>query len=296
MNFPVSDIYPEHDCYVTGASYAGLPRNHTMMYISLKVGHLIENLRNHEGCLCFIDKGIDVPKEIENKNTIIRCNNPAYEYSIFATQFQKKVIEEELKYGYSLTKGGYYVGTNVKIGENAIIEPNVLIGHNVVIGNNAIIMSGSVIKRAIIGDNFLCNENAVIGNYSFTQAVDDNGNKFRIPALGMVRIGNNVEVGACNDIAIGACGDTVLDDYVKLDSLIHIGHESHLHANTEITAGGIVSGFVEMGENSYLGVNSCIRNRIELGDNCIIGMGAVVTKKVDNSTTVVGNPARVFNK
>jgi UDP-3-O-[3-hydroxymyristoyl] glucosamine N-acyltransferase len=101
-----------------------------------------------------------------------------------------------------------------------------------------------------------------------------------------------VEVGACNDVAIGACGDTVLEDYVKLDGLVHVGHDAHLRKNTEVTAGAIIAGFVEMEEHSYLGVNSSIKNRIRLGANCIVGMGANVTKSVDENVTVVGNPAK----
>ena len=105
-----------------------------------------------------------------------------------------------------------------------------------------------------------------------------------------------MEIGACNDVAIGACGDTILEDFVKLDGLVHIGHEAHLCKNTEITAGAIVAGFVEMKEHSYLGINSSIRNRIKLGENCIIGMGAVVTKDVVEGSTVAGNPARLFQR
>lgn len=296
MQFYVNRVFPQYDFTITGASYAGEPRNNTMMYITGKVAHLIENLYGHRNCLCFVEKGVDVPKKIDDDNAVIYCENPAYSYACFAVEVQKEIRREEQAEGYELTDAGYYTGANVKIGRNAYIEPNVLIGHGVVIGENAVIMSGSVIKHAVIGDDFLCNENAVIGDYSFTQAEDKVGNKFRIPAMGRVIIGNHVEVGACNDVAMGACGDTILEDYVKLDGLVHIGHEAHLHRNVEVTAGAIVAGFVELNERSYLGVNSCMRNRISIGSDAVIGMGAVVTKSVENGMTVVGNPARPFQK
>ena len=69
-----------------------------------------------------------------------------------------------------------------------------------------------------------------------------------------------------------------------------------MHKNTEITAGGIVAGFVEIGSHAYLGINSSIKNRISLGENCIVGMGANVTKPVEANITVAGNPARPFIK
>lgn len=296
MKFPVSRLYKQFDFDVTGASYAGAPRDGTMMYITAKVGHLIENLRGHKHCLCFVDEHADVPPELEADNAIIRCENPAYSYAEFAAEFEKEIRRGEQRYGYTLTEGGYYIGRSVTIGRNALIEPNVLIGHGVEIGDNAVILAGSVIKRAKIGDDFLCNENAVIGVNSFTMVEDDNGNRCRIPTLGRIVIGNHVEIGVCDNVAAGACGDTVIEDYVKLDALVYIGHEAHLHNNAEITAGGVVGGFADLKERAYLGINSSIRNRISIGGHCVIGMGSVVTKSVPDERTVVGNPARLFEK
>lgn len=296
MQYSVKNISNEYDFYINGASYAGAARDNTMMYISKKVEYLVKGLFGRKECLVFLETGIEVPEEFRKENCFIFCDNPQLSYAKFATMFANEERKQEMEWGYTLTNAGYYVGKHVTIGKNAYIEPNVVIGHNVSIGDNAVILAGAVIKHAVIGDDFLCNENAVIGDYSFTMADDENGNKYRIPALGRVVIGNCVEVGACNDVAIGACGDTVLEDYVKLDGLIHIGHEAHLHKNTEITAGVIVAGFVEMGEHSYLGINSSIKNRIHLGANCIIGMGSNVTKAVEADMTVAGNPARPFVK
>lgn len=296
MKLNVNSISEKYDFYITGASYAGEPRNNTMMYISKKVERLVDELFGKEHCLIFVETGMKIPKKLEEKNCFVFSKNPQYEYAKYAAKFALKQRIEEEMYGYKLTDKGYYIGTNVVIGKDSYIEPGVLIGHNVKIGDNAIILAGSKIKHAIIGDNFLCNENAVIGDYSFTMSEDDEGNKFRIPSLGRVIIGNNVEIGACNDVAIGACGDTILEDYVKLDGLVHIGHEVHLKKNTEITAGAIIAGFVNMGEHSYLGINSSVKNRISLGANCVVGMGANVTKGVDENIIVVGNPAKPFIK
>ena len=296
MQYSVKNICEDYDFDIVGASYAGAPRDNTMMYISKKVEHLVKGLSQVKDCLIFLENGIVVPEQYQKDNCFIYSDNPQLAYAKFATKFAEEQRRQEKEWGYTLTADGYYIGRNVVIGKNAYIEPNVLIGHNVIIGEDAVILAGAVIKHAIIGDNFLCNENAVIGDYSFTMAVDENGNKFRIPALGRVIIQNSVEIGACNDIAMGACGDTILEDCVKLDGLIHIGHEAHLGKNTEITAGAIVAGFVEMGENVYLGVNSSIKNRISLGDDCVIGMGSNVTKSVDSGIVVAGNPARPFMK
>jgi len=289
--------YKNGSLYIKGASYVGEPRNNTIMYVSLKVGYLLKNLVGYTGCIVFTENGIEVEdKSILDRNLVLFTENPQLSYAQFASFIENEFFEVTRQKRFLLTDGGYYVGEDVEIGDGAYIEPGCLIGHGVKIGKKAKILAGSKITHSIIGDNFISNENAIIGNNSFTMVDDEHGNKFRIPAMGRVVIGNNVEVGACNDISRGACGDTVLEDYVKLDGLVHVGHEAHLHKNVEVTAGAIIAGFVNIGEHGYLGVNTSIRNRISLGDKCLIGMGAVVTKAIDNKTTVVGNPARTFVK
>ena len=140
-------------------------------------------------------------------------------------------------------------------------------------------------------------ENLVnVGANGFTMANDENGNKIRIYSLGKVVIGNNVEIGAHDNVSRGSGGDTVIEDNVKIDALIHIGHDAHLHKNVEITAGAVVGGFVDAQEGAYIGINSVIRNRVTLGAQSFIGMGATVTKSVPAGITVVGNPAKPFEK
>ncbi len=274
-------------------SYAGAPEDYSAMYITKKVDYLLDCLRGHTGCLVFTEKGIAIPSEIEAKNTIRISETPSLDYAQYVTAIWEKKTAEEAKRKYVLTEDGYYLGENVQIGENAYIEPGVLLGHNVIIGNNCTILAGAVIKKARIGHGFICNENATIGGYSFTMTVDKSGNKYRIPTMGSVAIGNNVEIGAHNTIAAGSNGKTQIDDYVKLDSFVYIAHDVHLHKNVELTSGVTVGGFANIRENVYVGMNATIRNRITIGRNAIIGMGATVTKSFEDNVTLIGNPARV---
>ena len=273
-----------------GTSYAGEPRDNTFMYIGCKVAYLIECLNGSKNCLVFTETGISVPERVAENNIIVYTNTPQYDYAIFATEYDRRIQKKNRNRQYKMINGSY-IGENVSIGEESYIEPGCLIDHDVVIGRNALILSGSRIRNAIIGDNFICNENAVIGDSSFTMTKDPNGNIIRIPSLGRVIIHNNVEVGACNNITSGACGDTILEDNVKLSGLIYIGHEAHIRKNTQMTPGVTVTGFVDMGENSYVGAGAQIKNRLKLGNNSFIGIGATVIRNVDDCSTVVGNPA-----
>ena len=296
MSYKVNVVIPDCHYEIIGASYVGEPRSNTVMYISKKIEPMIENLSKVRESLIFAENGISIPERIKKDNYLICTDNPQREYAEFVSKLFKSRLEKERKRKYKLKDGGYYIGENVSIGRNSYIEPGCLIGHDVVIGEDACILAGTIIKNSIIGDSLLANEYAVIGAYGFTIAEDKDGNKFRIPTLGRVKIGNSVEVGVHDNISCGSCGDTLIDDYVKLDALVHIGHDAHLHDNVEITAGGIIGGFVDVGENSYAGINVCVRNRISVGEHCVIGMGSTVTKAILPGVTVIGNPAKIYER
>ncbi len=292
----VSELYPQYNFEVIGASYAGKPKNNTVMYVTKKVEKLIDNLKDVSNCLCFCEKGMCVDQHIIEKNGIVFTDTPQLDYTIVINKLFHKIKEEDKKRKFTLMEAGFYLGENVKLGENCYIEPGVVIGHDVIIGNNANIFAGAVIKNAVIGNNFQCNENAVVGNYGFNMVEDEKGNKVRIPSLGRVIIGNNVEVGACTDIARGTGNDTIIEDNVKIDSLVHVGHDAFIKKNVEITAASVIGGFTILEEKAYMGINSCIKNRKHVGKNTVIGMGAVVTKELDDNKVYVGNPARILTK
>lgn len=280
------------DFEIIGASYIGNPKPNTVMYISRKIEDQIANLADVQNCVVFAEEGIDIPEKIQQNHAVMTVKNPQLHYAKFAAEFEKLIREYDTGRKLKQVEGGYYVGENVVIGENSYLEPGCQIWHDVSIGRNARILANTVIRNAVIGNNFICNENATIGNYGFTMAKDGNHDIIRIPSLGKVVIGNNVEIGANNDINRGACGDTIIDDSVKLDGLVHIGHEAHICKNVEISAGTIISGFVTIKENTYVGVNACIKNRVEIDENVLIGMGSVVTRKIKAERSVFGNPAR----
>lgn len=292
MQYDVSKINPQYHFFVDGVSYIGKPESGTVMYVSKKVEQLVKNLSGMNSCLIFAENNVLVPDEIQKDNCFVFTDNPQLEYAQFLSTFEKEKNIEDAKRKYTLVDGGYYLGENVSIGMCSYIEPGCLIGHDVIIGDRARILYGSVIKHAVIGNDFLCNEYAVIGANGFTIAEDSLGNKLRIPTLGSVIIGNDVEIGAHDNISCGSAGNTVVEDYAKIDALVHIGHDVHICRNAEITAGGIVGGFDEIGEHVFMGINACTRNRIQIGDNSVVGMGAVVTRSICAQSIVVGNPAK----
>lgn len=281
---------------ITGVSYAGKPLDNTAMYITKKVEHLVKNLDGVVGCKVFVEDTVSVPDELRRGNEFVFTQTPQRDYALFVQQMDRERASINRSRKYTKTEGGYTIGENVSIGEGSFIEPNAFIDHDVIIGSNAYIKSGAIIRNAIIGDNIIVCENCTIGSDGFTMAEDELGNKIRIPTLGKVIIKNNVEISALSNISCGSAGNTIIGDNVKIDSLVHIGHDVYLGKNVEITAGVIVAGFVVVEDGAYVGINATIRNRRDIGRNAFIGMGAVVTKNVESDVTVVGNPAKLFSK
>ena len=286
----------EKDFPIMGVSYIGEPKSNTAMFVSKKVEHLIAVLADVRECLVFAENGLEVPHELVKEHCFVFSDNPQGAYAVFTQRFFAEEEKENAAIGYEVLPNGVFISKNARIGDGAIIEPGVVIGPGVIIGKNAHIYAGAIIKNAIIGDNIIINEKAVIGANGFTMANDESGNKIRIYSLGKVLVGNDVEIGAHDNISRGSGGDTVIEDCVKIDALVHIGHDVHLHRNVEITAGAIVGGFVNVQEGAYIGINAVIRNRISIGAHSFVGMGATVTKSVTDRITVVGNPAKLFRK
>lgn len=291
----VNRVNKQYDFEIDGPSYIGRPVSNTFMFVTKKIENQIVNLRKIKNCLVYAEEGILVDDELKKTNCIIETKNPQLEYTKFALLFEKEKTSFNSSRKYSEIDG-FICGENVTIGKNTIIEPGCFIDHDVRIGNNCRILSKAIIRNSIIGDNVLVNENALVGSNGFNMTEDENGNKIRIPTLGKVVISNNCEIGAFDNISCGSGGNTFLDEYVKLDALVHIGHDVQLFRNVEITAGCVIGGFVEIYEGGYVGINSVLRNRIKIGKKAFVGMGAVVTKSVDDGITVVGNPAKPFER
>lgn len=189
------------------------------------------------------------------------------------------IIDKEAVISRSASIGAYAVIGKAVIGDGAVISPFVRIYDNVTIGDGCFIKEG-----------------AVIGSAGFGFERDEEGNRFRFPQIGGVRIGNHVDIGANTCIDRGALSDTILEDYSKVDNLCHIAHNAHIGKNAVVVACAEVSGSCVVGENTWVGPNACIRDQRNIGSNTMIGMGSVVVKNVGDNEVWAGNPAKLFRE
>ena len=202
---------------------------------------------------------------------------------------------------FVVEKPGGIAGTAI-VSPFAQLGKGVGIGHFAVIGDRAMIGEGTEIREHVvigegvkIGRNCLIKANTVIGGEGFGFEFDEAGVPVRMPHLGGVIIGDNVEIGSLNAIARGTLDDTVIGDNVKTDDHVFIAHNVEVGDNTLIIAGAEVSGGVKIGKNVWIAPQATIRNQVEIGDGAVVGMGAVVTKSVRAGAVVMGNPAREKN-
>jgi UDP-3-O-[3-hydroxymyristoyl] glucosamine N-acyltransferase len=221
-----------------------------------------------------------------NVNYII-TDNP---HSIFFSILNEFFIEQQVinTYNNSVVETKN-IGTNVKIGQFCYIGPEVVIEDNVIIKNNV-----SIEGRVKIGKNTLIYSGVVIGMDGYAYYEDVNGNNARVPHLGGVLIGKNVEIGSNTCIAKGCLGDTIICDDVKIDNLCHIAHNVVIGKRSKIIALSMLAGSSIIGEDVWVAPCSAIKNQVTIGNNSLVGMGAVVTKDVVDNTVVAGVPAKLL--
>lgn len=200
--------------------------------------------------------------------------------------------------GLGVSIGAYsYVGENTIIAENTEIHSGVKIYHNAKIGKNCIIYSNVVIREEVeIGDNVIIQPGAVIGadGFGFTRLKD--GTPVKVPQKGKVIIGNNCEIGANTCIDRSTIEETVLNDYVKTDNLVQVGHNVRIGKFTAISALTGISGSVDVGENVIMGGQVGIADHVTIADGVMIAAKSGISGSVKKRGIVAGIPHQDIRK
>ena len=187
---------------------------------------------------------------------------------------------------------GCYIGPKVELGENNTIYPNVTILDDCTIGKNTVIWSGAVVReRCRIGNNCIIHPNATLGADGFGFRPDPEKGLVKIPQIGNVILGNNVEIGANTCVDRGKFSSTILADGCKIDNLIQIGHNSKLGQFCIMAGQSGLAGSVTLGNGVLIGGSASITDHVTIGDGAIIGGGSGVTKNVPSGATLLGYPA-----
>jgi len=212
-------------------------------------------------------------------------------------QFENECINIDKKKLYKNVKFGSNVvlGKNVKIGKNSTIGHNSIIENNVLIGKNCNIGSNVIIKKSVIGNNVSILDGAIIGKKGFGFFPNKNKN-IRYPHIGMVIIGNDVEVGCNNTIDRGSLSNTIIGSNCFLDNQVHIAHNVKIGKNCIITGQVGFAGSTTIGNNVVIGGQAGISGHLKIGNNVKIAGGSGVIKNIPDNTKVMGYPAKDIKK
>jgi UDP-3-O-[3-hydroxymyristoyl] glucosamine N-acyltransferase len=203
------------------------------------------------------------------------------------------VVEKTASIGNGTRIGaGSYVGPNVQLGENVTIYPNVTILDECTIGKNTIIWPGTVIReRCHIGNDCIFHPNATIGADGFGFRPDPEKGLVKIPQIGNVIIGNNVEIGANSCVDRGKFSSTIIGDGCKIDNLVQIGHNSKLGRFCIMAGNSGLAGSVTLGNGVIIGGSASIKDHTTIGDGAIVGGGSGVTGDIPAGKMMLGYPA-----
>lgn len=184
-----------------------------------------------------------------------------------------------------------YIGKGAKLGKGVKIYPQVYIGNNVEIGDNTIIYPGVKIYHSCkIGSRCILHAGVVIGGDGFGFAPVTSGYN-KIPQIGNVEIGNDVEIGANTTIDRATMGSTRIKNGVKLDNLIQVAHNVEIGSNTVMAAQVGIAGSTKIGENCMIGGQVGFAGHINVGNNVQIGAQSGIPSNVKDNSRLMGYPA-----
>ncbi|CAH0192590.1 UDP-3-O-acylglucosamine N-acyltransferase [Massilia sp. Bi118] len=179
-----------------------------------------------------------------------------------------------------------WVGPHVTLEAGAVIEAGAVVDAGCYIGREALVgehthffANVSFLARCVIGARGVVHSGAVIGGDGFGFAVDE-GVYIKIPQTGRVLIGDDVDIGASTTIDRGAMDDTVIEDGVKLDNQIQIGHNCHIGAHTAMAGCVGVAGSAVIGKYCTFGGAAMVNGHITIADHVHITAGTLVSNSI----------------
>ncbi len=262
-------------------------------------------LKDTKASAIFVSEDINV-EEYKDKNLIV-VKDPQLAFSKMLVIIDKQrldkikpgispkaTIESNVVLGKDITIGhNVVVEENTKIGDNTRILANTFIGSDVVIGKNCLIYPNVTIReKTIIGDNCIIHPGVVLGGDGFGFAATGE----KIPQIGHVELGNNVEIGSNTTIDRAAIGKTSIGNNTKIDNLVMIAHNVQVGENTIIVSQVGIAGSTKIGNRVTLGGQVGVVGHITVGDNVMVGAKSGINGNLEPNQVLSGFPIQPLRK
>lgn len=190
----------------------------------------------------------------------------------------------------SRIEAGVVIGENVTLGKNCHIRANAVIGDNVVMGDDCIVGENASVLYTLAGNKVYIYPGARIGQDGFGFFMSPKGHT-KIPQLGRVIIGNDVEIGANTTIDRGALDDTIIGDGSRLDNLIQFGHNVQTGKCCVVVSQVGVAGSTKLGDFVVLAGQVGVAGHLNIGSGAQIAGQAGVMRDVEPMESLMGTPA-----
>jgi UDP-3-O-[3-hydroxymyristoyl] glucosamine N-acyltransferase len=277
---------------------------HSELVYATSEAHLAEALNSHAAAIV----AGEFARANSGKKPLLIARNPKLAFARAATLLEggeekrsgihpSAVVALEAKLGKDVFIGtlcviaGGTIGDGTVIGARSTIAPDVVIGKNCRIHANVTIRSGTT-----LGDNVQVQSGTVLGSDGFGYVRDDETGRYeKFPQIGRLEIGDDVEIGANVTIDRGALDVTVIGRGVKMDNMVHIGHNVTIGENVVIAAQTGISGSVVIEKNAIIAGQVGIADHVLIEEGVVLGAQCgVPSNKIVRGKGVVywGTPAR----
>jgi UDP-3-O-[3-hydroxymyristoyl] glucosamine N-acyltransferase len=250
-----------------------------------------------------------VPKNLEgNDERWIRVDDPYFAFARIMTRWfsnrpmpkgisPKAVVSSSAKLGQNVVLGHFaIIGDEVVIGNNVTIFQGVSIEAGSSIGDDCIIYPNvSIYDGTRIGHRCVIHSGVVIGSDGYGFALHE-GKHHKIPQIGIVRIEDDVEIGAGSTIDRAALGETVIGEGTKIDNLVQIGHNVKVGKHCLLVSQVGIAGSTELGDYVAVAGQSGFSGHLKIGNRVQVAAKSAVLADVPDDTKVMGSPAVPFTE
>ncbi len=284
-------------------SAADIKAAHAGQVTQLTNSRYAKYIINSTASACFISEGFKV-EQVPDSLALLVCADPEMSF-IKAVELlhpartyapviaEQAVFEGEVTLGEHVYIGPYAViGREVSIGDGSMILAGAYLGQRVSVGKNCKIYPYAVIyDDVVLGDNVIIHSGAIIGADGF-------GYKFRnyahvkVPQVGNVVIGDDVEIGANTCVDRGALGSTVIGKGSKIDHLVQIGHNNKVGNHVIMCGLTGVSGSCTIDDYAILAGSSGVADHVNIGQGAVVMARSGVAGDVKAGAQVFGSPAK----
>lgn len=206
----------------------------------------------------------------------------------------RAVVDPQAKLGLGVAIGALsYLGPHVRIGDGTVIHANVTVLDDSVIGANCVLWPGVVIReRCQVGDGCILHPNVTIGGDGFGYRPGLDGRSLvKIPQIGTVTLGRDVELGAGTCVDRGKFSETSIGDGTKIDNLCQIAHNCRIGRGVVIAGLVGMGGSVTIGDRAMIGGGTIIKDHLTIGDGARLGGASGLINDIPPGETWHGHPA-----